>query len=62
MDKRKPITRQELDTAVRHFLDSGGLIRSLPATKTPNLTVVGTRHGQFENPREHIHGNGSYFA
>lgn len=62
MKRTKPISEEELNRALKTFLDNGGMIRKLPKSVTPRLSVVGSRHGQFENPREQLFGGSGYFS
>lgn len=62
MKSRAPVTEQEVQRALRKFLNEGGTIRRLPPTRTLDLTVVGARHGQFEHPREMLGLSGAYYV
>ena len=52
MKSKKTVTEEDVRRALRKFLKEGGTIRQLPPTRTVDLTVVGSRHGRFEHPRE----------
>lgn len=62
MKRARPITQEDLTRALKSFKECGGIIRRLPETPTPRLAVVGSRYGQFENPREQLFGGNSFFS
>ena len=62
MKRQITITREDVVRALREFQARGGIVQKLPTTKTPKLAVVGTRYGQFENPRENLYLGGVYFS
>ena len=62
MKERTIIREADIVRALREFQARGGIIRKLKPTETPRLTVVGSRYGQFVNPREQLLSGGSYFS
>jgi hypothetical protein len=62
MKREQPVREEDVARALQAFLRSGGMIRKLPNTATPRLAVVGSRYGQFENPREQLFSGGAYFS
>jgi len=48
MSKRKAVTQEELNQAVRKFLKSGGTIQKLPDQKSVSQHLVGAKWGTTE--------------
>jgi hypothetical protein len=62
MKRHVTIRHEDIVRALREFQARGGIIHKLPDTATPRLAVVGTRYGQYENPRENLYLGGAYFS
>jgi hypothetical protein len=62
MKRQATIREEDIGRALREFYAKGGMVRRLRPTATPKLAVVGSRYGQFENPREQLFSGGSYFS
>lgn len=62
MKTRQPVTEEDVQRALRRFLERGGAIRRLSPTRALDLPVIGARHGQFEHPRELLGLSGAYYV
>jgi len=52
--KASPITEDVLENAIRKFLNSGGIIRKLPAQKSGKSRLVGKKWGNTEMGSDYL--------
>ena len=47
-EKKNSITEEDVQNALKKFIQDGGLIKQLPDQITPRNTLVGARWGTYE--------------